>query len=44
LIVVLKLLILLVLLSFLALVGFAYLGDVSPQRVERAIPVTLDEK
>ena len=37
-----KLVFLLVILGFIGLVGFAYLGDLSPQQVEVTQPVTLD--
>lgn len=38
----LKFLILLGLVAFLGVAGFAYLGDLSPSRTERSVPVTLD--
>ena len=38
----LKLLILLLVLSFIGLVGYAYLGDLSPEIKEVNQPVTLD--
>ena len=37
-----KALITLVVLAFLALVAFAYLGDLTPERVDVTQPVTLD--
>lgn len=37
-----KLVIFLVLLAFLGLVGFAYLGDLSPEKRQISQPVTLD--
>jgi hypothetical protein len=37
-----KFVILLGLVAFLGLAGFAYLGDLSPSRSERSVPVTLD--
>ncbi|MBB4022107.1 MAG: hypothetical protein CL814_12520 [Confluentimicrobium sp.] len=39
---ILKALVLLLLLGFVALVGFAYLGDLRPDRQEVRQPVTLD--
>ncbi|PZX19893.1 hypothetical protein LX81_00357 [Palleronia aestuarii] len=38
----LKFIVFLLLVGFLGLVGFAYLGDLDPARTEREIPVTLD--
>jgi hypothetical protein len=38
----LKLMIVLVILGFAGLVGFAYLGDLSPEQTDRTAPVTLD--
>lgn len=38
----LKFLFVVAVLAFLGLVGFAYLGDLDPDRTERAVPVTLD--
>ena len=40
----LKFLAVLVVLALIGLLGFAYLGDLSPDRVERAVPVTLDAR
>ena len=37
-----KLVLFLVLLAFLGLVGFAYLGDLSPEKKQVTQPVTLD--
>ena len=37
-----KLLVFLVCVGFVALVGYAYLGDLSPNQVEVTRPVTLD--
>lgn len=39
-----KLLFFLFILGFLALVGFAYLGDLSPDIQDRTQPVTLDDQ
>ena len=38
----LKLLVVISVLAVIGLTGFAYLGDMDPERVERAEPVTLD--
>jgi len=37
-----KLVLFLVVVGFAALVGFAYFGDLSPDRTENRTPVTLD--
>lgn len=37
-----KVLLVLLVLGFLALTGYAYLGDLSPERTEVRQPVTLD--
>ncbi len=37
-----KVLLVLVVLGFLGLTGYAYLGDLAPERVEVIQPVTLD--
>ena len=37
-----KLVLFLAIVGFVALVGFAYFGDLSPERVEQRTPVTLD--
>lgn len=39
---ILKLLIFLAVIGFIALVGYAYLGDMSPEQSETTVPVTLD--
>ena len=38
----LKVLFFLLIIGFVALVGYAYLGDLSPQQTETSQPVTLD--
>ncbi|KKK67899.1 hypothetical protein LCGC14_2949480, partial [marine sediment metagenome] len=40
---ILKLLFFLLIIGFIALIGYAYLGDLSPDRSEVVEPVTLDE-
>ncbi len=37
-----KFLVFLVIVAFVGLAGFAYLGDLSPDPTERSVPVTLD--
>jgi hypothetical protein len=37
-----KLLVFLIVMGFLGLVGFAYLGDLAPEQHETTTPVTLD--
>ncbi len=41
---ILKLIFILVIVGGIGLVGFAYLGDLSPDRTEVVAPVTLDAK
>ena len=38
----LKLVLFLLVIGFIGLVGFAYLGDLTPSRTDRVVPVTLD--
>jgi hypothetical protein len=39
-----KVLLVLLVMAFVALAGFAYLGDLAPERVEVQEPVTLDAR
>ncbi|WP_085952027.1 MULTISPECIES: hypothetical protein [Roseobacteraceae] len=39
-----RLLAVIILLGILGFIGFAYVGDLSPERVEHSVPVPIDAK
>ncbi len=39
-----KLLVFLIVVALIGVAGFAYLGDLSPERAERSVPVSLDAR